>query len=165
MARTNGTVWQTMPGIVLVLAAAAGGCLPDPTQGKWEASGVQVTRIELPLADSGYTFRVGEYTLEGREGTEHGARVFRDRFLLTTNLRGRDGQLWGYATRTYADGTTRTFGLSGTLRPVWTEPGVMIVVAYAHPVGPDGGPTGHRPRAWVELRLDARTGRISAKAP
>lgn len=165
MARTNGTLWQPMAGIAVLLAAAASGCLPDPTQVKWEANGVQVTRLDMPLAGSGYTFLVTEYALEGQEGAEQGARAFRDRFLLTTHLRGRDGHVVGFATRTYADGTTRAFGLSGTLRPVWTEPGMTVVTAYAHPIGSDGGPTNHRPRAWVQLRLDVRTGRISAKAP
>ena len=121
----------------------------------------------MPLAGSGYTFLVGEYALEGREGAEP-ARAFRDRLLLTTHLRGREGQVFGFATRRYADGATQAFGLSGTLRPVGapgTDPRVMVVAAWVHTVGPDGGPTGYRPRAWVTLRLDPRTGRISAEAP
>lgn len=167
-ARTNATVWWTIAGIVVVLTAVASGCLRDPTQVKWAASGVQVTRIEMPLARSGYIIVVGEYTLEGREGPEPAARTFRDRLLLTTHLRGREGQVLGFATRSYADGTTRAFSLSGTLRPVGplgADPRVMVVAAWTHPVSPDGGPAGSRATAWVTLRLDPKTGHISTEAP
>lgn len=158
------TVWGTLLAAAVMLAIAGGGCLRDPSRVKWTASGVQVTRLEMPLAGSGYTFLVGEYALDGREGPEPGGRAFRDRILLTAHLRGRDGQVLGFGTRTYADGTTRAYGLSGTLRPVGTEPRVMVVAAWAHPIRPDG-PIGFGPAAWVELRLDPRTGRISAEAP
>lgn len=167
-ARTKVTVRRIVAGIVVTLTAAASGCLRDPTQVKWAASGEQVTRLEMPLGAGGYSFLVAEYALEGREGTEPGTRPFRDRLLLTTHLRGRDGQVLGFGTRTYADGTRGTFSLSGTLRPVGplgADPRVMVVAGWVHPVGPDGGPAGLRPRAWVTLHLDVRSGRITAEAP
>lgn len=168
MARMTRALGPTMAGVVGVLAAAASGCLGEPSQVKWAANGEQVTRLEMPLGASGYTFLVAEYTLEGSEEPESHARPFRDRLLLTIHLRGRDGQVLGFGTRTYADGTRRAFSLSATLRPVGTlgaNPRVMAGAAWVHPVELEGGPTGYRLRGWVGLRLDVRTGRITAEAP
>jgi hypothetical protein len=146
-----------------VFAVAGGGCMRDPPPARWAASGVQVARLEMPLGGSGHTFMVGEYVLEGREGAEPDARQFRDRLLLTTHLRGRDGRVWGYATRTYADGTTRVFSLSGMVRRDGTNPQVIALAAWVQQYRLDG-PVSYGPTDAVELQLDPASGRISAEA-
>jgi hypothetical protein len=123
-----------------------------------------VTGLELPLGGDGHKFVVGEYALEGEERSAGSAREFRDRVVLTLQLRGQERQVWGYATRTYADGETLTFRLSGMLQPVWRDPEVMVMTGRTHSVWSDSL-ISHRPMAWIELRLDPQTGRISAKAP
>jgi hypothetical protein len=117
----------------------------------------------MPLGGSGHTFTVAEYALEGREGSAPDGREFRDRLLLTTYLRGREGRVWGYVTRTYTGGATRVFSVSGMLRREAPNPGVIAVAAWVQPYRLDG-PVGFGPTDPVELRLDPATGRISAEA-
>ncbi|MCI0369794.1 MAG: hypothetical protein L0214_00065 [candidate division NC10 bacterium] len=149
--------------VVVVLAAAAIGCTVDPRPPRWAATGSQLAHLEMPLGGSEHAFIVSEYALEGREGPEPGAREFRDRLLLTTHLRGQSGRVWGYATRTYADGTTRIFGISGMVRPEGPNLGVIALAAWVHEYRLDG-PVSYGPTDAVELRLDRASGRISAEA-
>ncbi|MCI0371571.1 MAG: hypothetical protein L0214_09340 [candidate division NC10 bacterium] len=162
--RLGWGVWGGLALFLLMLGGAVSACGPDPARVNWAASGVQVTGLELALGGDGHKFVVGEYALEGQEWSAGRAREFRDRVLLTLQLRGPERQVWGYATRTYADGGTFTFRLSGMLQPVWRDPEVMVMTGRTHSVWSDGL-VSHRPMVWIELRLDPQTGRISAKAP
>lgn len=153
---------RTMPLLAIVLGAAASGCDRTAVPVTWQASGVQVTRIEMPLDENGTIFRVGEYVLKGREGDGRGAREFRDRVLLTTHAQGIASQVLGYVTRTYDGGHVRTFRLYGTERRVARDSKMMVVIGRAHGLNRAGA--GPYPfMAWVELRLDSATGRILAK--
>jgi hypothetical protein len=138
------------------------GCDPTAIPVTWEASGVQVTRLEMPLDEHGNTFIVGEYALEGREGSGDTARPFRDRVLLTIHAQGIESHVLGYIARTYDAGQVRTFRLYGTERRPARDSKTMLVIGRAHALRPAG--TGPYPfMAWIELRLDAASGRILAK--
>jgi hypothetical protein len=116
----------------------------------------------MPLDEYGNTFIVGEYALEGREGSGDTARPFRDRVLLTIHAQGIEGHVLGYISRTYDAGQVRTFRLYGTERRVTRDSKTMAVIGRAHALRPAG--TGPYPlMAWVELRLDAASGRILAR--
>lgn len=160
--RSGWRVWRAVLAFAVVLALGGGGCGRDQALVTWTASGTRVTRLDMPL-DHAHSFMVGEYVLEGREGSGPGARAFRDRLLLTAHRRGDEGHVWGYGTRTYADGATQSFGLSGMVRAVGRDPEVMAMTGWVQFIGPDGLVT-YRPRAWVELRLDPANGRISVEA-
>ncbi len=160
--RWGWTVRRTIAVVAVVLSATASGCDRTAIPVMWEASGVEVTRLEMPLDEHGNIFIVGEYALEGQEGSGDGARPFRDRALLTTHDLGLEGQVLGYITRTYDGGQTRTFRLYGTVRRVARGAKTMVVIGRAHGLRPAS--TGPYPfMAWVELRLDAASGRILAK--
>ncbi|MCI0372095.1 MAG: hypothetical protein L0214_12165, partial [candidate division NC10 bacterium] len=161
--RSGWSVWEAVLAFVVVLAPVGGGCGPDQARVTWTADGVQLTRLELPL-DRAQTFMVGEYVLEGQEKSGAGARVFRDRLLLTTYFRAREGHVWGYGTRAYADGGTWPFGLSGKFEQARRTSEVIVVAGWAHSVEVDGVVT-YPPTAQVELRLNHSSGRISVKAP
>jgi hypothetical protein len=109
---------RTIAVFIVMLSVAGSGCDRKPIPVTWAASGIQVTRLDMPLDGSGHTFMVGEYTLDGREGSGRGAREFRDRVLLTTHASWLEGHVLGYLTRTYAGGHVRTFRLSGTMERV-----------------------------------------------
>ncbi|MGH7370524.1 MAG: hypothetical protein ACREJK_01570 [Candidatus Methylomirabilales bacterium] len=155
-ARRMVAVWATALGVL------ANGCDRSSIPVTWEASGVQVTRLEMPLDDYGNTFIVGEYALEGREGSGDLARPFRDRVLLTIHAQGIESNVLGYIARSYDGGQVRTFRLYGTERRVVRDTTTMVVIGRAHALRPAG--TGRYPfMAWIELRLDAANGRILAK--
>lgn len=79
----------------LFLGFAGGGCVQNPIPVTWEASGVQVAQLDLPLGGGGPAFTASEYVLEGRELAARDGRQFRDRALLVTDFRGREGHVFG----------------------------------------------------------------------
>jgi hypothetical protein len=116
----------------------------------------------MPLDEYGNTFIVGEYALEGREGPEDFVRPFRDRMLLTIHAQGIESHVLGYIARSYDGGQVRTFRLYGTERRVARDAKTMVVNGWAQALRSSG--TGPYPfMAWVELRLDAASGRILAR--
>jgi hypothetical protein len=116
----------------------------------------------MPLDEYGNTFIVGEYALEGREGSGDLTRPFRDRMLLTIYAQGIESRVLGYFTRTYDGGQVRTLRLHGTERRVARDSKTMVVTGWAHGLGPAGA--GPYPfMTWIELRLDAVSGRILAQ--
>jgi hypothetical protein len=116
----------------------------------------------MPLDEYENTFIIGEYALEGREGSGHPARPFRDRVLLTVHAQGIESRVLGYITRTYDGGQVRTLRLYGTERRVARNSKTMVVTGWAHGLGPVGSGHYHF-MAWIELRLDSASGRILAR--
>lgn len=162
MHRSAWRIWTAITMFAVVLSAASTGCNKQPIPVTWTASGIQVTRLDMPLDRSGHTFMVGEYTLEGRESSGRGAREFRDRMLLTIHLRGFESHVLGYIARTYASGGTLALRFSGVIDRAGQNPKEMIVTGRVHMLGP-GGLVTYATMSWVELRLDPASGRISAK--
>lgn len=158
--------WMAILGFLVMLGTTAAGCYyPNPTATPWEATGVQVTRLELPLGGDGQSFKVGEFILEGREGSGASERQFHDRALLIIHpFRGPDGEVSGYLRRTYASGGRRALRLLGTIERVAGNPETLIAGGRVYTV--ESGSGGTRPFAWIgsfELHLDPATGRLSAR--
>jgi hypothetical protein len=160
--RFDSGVRRTIATVTVLLAAGVIGCDRTAIPVIWEASGTEVTRLEMPLDDEGNMFIVAEYALEGREDSGDGARLFRDRLLFSTHHLGLEGQVFGYITRTYDRGQARTFRLYGMARRVARHSQAMVVIGWAQTLGPSGA--GALPfMAWVELRLYTASGRMLAK--
>lgn len=152
-----------LAAFAVLLGTLETGCVRHPAPFTWEASGVRVAELDLPLAADGASFKVGEYLLEGREGPGGSGRQFHDRLLLTADLRRSHGLVFGYVNRTYRDGGTRVFQLHGRVERPAGDPGVIVVAARGYPVESDG-----TTRAWastdmLELRLDPAIGHVSAR--
>lgn len=155
-------VRRTIATVTVFLAAGVSGCDRRAIPVTWEATGVQVTRLEMLLDEHGNSFIVGEYALEGREGSGDPVRTFRDRVLLTVHAQGIESHVLGYITRTYDSGQVRTLRLYGTERRVARDSKTMVVTGWAHGLAPAG--SGPYPfMAWIEVRLDSASGRILAQ--
>lgn len=159
--RLGWKVRRRIAAYVMFLGAATNGCDGASVPLTWTASGAQLTGLEMPLDRQG-TFIVAEYALVGRERFGRNTQDFRDRMLLTIHDQGIQSHVLGYITRTYDRGQVRTFRLVGTPRRVAQDAKTMIVTGRAHGVGTKSG-ISYAPMAWVEIRLDPTTGRISAK--
>ena len=148
---------------VVLLGTMESGCVQHPARITWEARGVRLAEIDLPLSDDGVSFKVGEYLLEGQEGSGGSGRQFHDRLLLTADLRRSQGPVFGYVSRTYRNGSTRVLRLHGWAERRAGDPDAIVVVARCYPVESDG-----TTRAWtstdmIELRLNPAIGHVSAK--
>ena len=164
------TIQKTSPtktaiAAVLVLLATMGiGCVRQAAPVTWEASGVRVAELDLPLAGDVHRFSVSEYVLEGQESSGKNARRFRDRALVTADVLGEYGQLFGYVNRTYVGGGTLAFRLYGRIEPKAGDPDEALVVGRVFAVGRDGGIQNRLVSLdRVEIRLDHARGKISAR--
>jgi hypothetical protein len=158
-----------MVALLLILSAAGCGRDRNPPQVVWEASGVQLTRLDLPLGGDSRSFVVSEYLLEGQEASGRSVRKFRDRMVLTTEITGPESPFHGYVVqgyinRTYGNGRNLALRLHGRMEPPTGNPGEALVIGRVYPVG-DGGAISNRTLFMdrFEIRLDAANGRISAK--
>jgi hypothetical protein len=153
----------------VVLAATACGRDRNVLPFTWEASGVQVARLDLPLGGDGHAFVVREYLLDGQEGSRGSARQFRDRMVLTTERDGFVGPLHGYVVRgyvnpTYAAGLVRGLRLHGRMEPLTGQPDLALVIGRVYPLGFGGGIDNRLVSIdRFEIRLDPVSGRIAAK--
>ncbi|HET7854255.1 MAG TPA: hypothetical protein VFM04_07340 [Candidatus Methylomirabilis sp.] len=134
--RFGSGVRRKIATVTVVLAAGVGGCDRTSVPVTWMASGTEVTRLEMPLDEYGNTFIVGEYALEGREGSGDPTRTFRDRVLLTIHAQGIESGVLGYVTRTYDGGRVRTLRLHGPERRGARDSKTMVVTGWAHGLGP-----------------------------
>lgn len=163
----RGLEWgvrSTILGCLVVLGATACGRDRNAVLVIWEASGVEVTRLDLPLAGALHTFTVREYVLEGRERSGKTVREFRDRALLTADVLGHDGRVFGYVNRTYADGDTVALRLSGSTERLAGGRDEASVLGRVIAIGSDGGLDNRLVSlSRFEMRLDPVGGRISAK--
>jgi hypothetical protein len=149
--------------ILVLLGTMGTGCVRNPAPITWEAGGVRVAELDLPLSGDGVSFKVGEYLLEGWERSGGVGRQFNDRLLLTADLRGSHGLVFGYIHRAYRHGGARVLRLHGRVEPPAGDPDVIVVLARSYPVESDG-----TARAWsltetVELRLNSASAHVSAR--
>lgn len=163
--------WTRRAMVAFLVLLSAAGCGRDgrPVRVVWEASGVQVTRLDLPLGGDGNAFVVSEYLLEGQEVSGRGVRQFRDRMVLTTRFTGRESPFHGYVVqgyinRTYGNGVVRAVRLQGRMELLAGHPEEALVIGGVYPVGSGGG-TDNRLVSTVsfQIRLDPASGRILAK--
>lgn len=148
---------------VVLLGTMETGCVRHPTPITWEASGVRLTELDLPLTGDGVSFKVGEYLLEGQEGSGGSGRQFHDRHLLTADLRRSQGPVFGYVSRTYRNGGTRVLRLHGWAKRPAGDPEVIVVVARSYSVEYDGSTRAWASTDMLEFRLDPVIGHVSAR--
>jgi hypothetical protein len=164
LVRLRWWIKRVMVAVLTVLGAAGCGRDQNTVPLTWEASGTQVTRLELPLAGDVHSFVVGEYVLQGQESSGQNVRYFRDRTLLTADVLRDHGQVSGYVNRMYAGGDTLALRIYGRIEPVAGDPKEALVTGRVFPVAFDGGVSTrlmaiHR----FEMRLDRGRGKISAR--
>lgn len=95
-ASIPGLMKTAVAAFLVPLGTIESGCGKHPAPFTWEASGVRVAELDLPLGADGVSFKVGECLLEGREGSGRSSRQFRDRMILTPEFTGRESPPYGY---------------------------------------------------------------------
>ncbi len=132
---------KTAIAAFLVLLGTMGtGGVRHPAPITWEANGVRLAELDLPLTGDGVSFKVGEYLLEGREGSGRSSRQFRDRMILTTQLTGRESPLYRYVVHGYIHGTygndpIQALRLHGRMKPPTGNQGEALMIGRMYPVG------------------------------
>jgi hypothetical protein len=108
------------------------------------------------------TFAVSEYELVGQERAAGAVRSFRDRMLLISRLRSREGEPEAYVTRHYADGAEQVFRFHAQAAAPGDGTRTLLARGRAYPVGPDGTVAYHWV-AQIELEVEPATGRVEAR--
>lgn len=155
-ARTRGSVLAAI--IAIGVGAVTAGCHSGGRPVGWHAVGVRVAELSMPLgtgADG--DFRTVELRLRGSEDGPSPLR-FEERVLLVRDDNVQYQCVSGYAERTYPDGRTTRFRLSGCMSPNATaRAGGPVVLKGVRYVVSEAGTILYGTVADFEMKIERDT--------